>query len=1012
MADLLPIALRAWSVPLKPRRRKPRTTRRQPLPRFVLVLDTETTINQAQALTFGSFRRYRVVTEAGTVRLLLLEEGLFHGDDLADRDPGGLAAIERYASQTSGLPLIPASRFIHEVLTPRCYKRRDAHLLVGFNLPFDLSRLASDWGEARGEHEGGFSFVLETYGDAERRRENPWRPRIAIKTIDSKRHLMGFTRPAGEDRAWRRGFRGHFLDCRTFAFALTNESHSLASACEALGVEHPKQRTERHGEITPEYIDYNRADVQATAEVFAKLLEEHLRHPIDLQPTKAFSPASIGKAYLRAMGIQPVLERQPDFPPEVLAAALSAFYGGRAEDRIRKVPMPVTYRDFLSMYATVNALMGLWDFVVAERIEVEEATEDVRRFLARVSLDDCLRPETWKGLAVLVQIVPDDDMLPVRSTYEPGGTWNIGINPLRSERPLWYALGDVVPSTLLTGRPPRVARALRLVPRGLQAHLRSVRLRGEVEVDPASQDFFRVVTERRRLLEDRDDPGSERLRGFLKVLANASSYGIYAEVVRHELSGRKRERVRVYREDGTSFEDEVRAVEEFGEFAFPPLATFISAGARLMLAILERTVSDAGGIYAFSDTDSMAIVSTRTGGVVACPGGPERTPGGAPAVRALSWEKVDRIIARFEALNPYDREAVPGSILKLEPENLDERTGRRRTLWCHAISAKRYALFNRARDGQPILRKWSEHGLGHLLNPTDRNATDRGWIRGVWERLVGAGGHEPPGFELPAVGQITVSSPHLLRPFRAYNELRAASSKVRPFNFLLSAHVAPFGLPQGADPTRFHLIAPFHLDPERWEVLPWVDVHSGEHHRVTTDHEQGADRVVLRTYRDVVASYAVHTETKSLGPDGRPCRRGTVGLLGHRSVVAARFAYIGKESNRLEDVEAGTVHRLSDVLSEYHDPDLDPFDLYVRPILEEIPKNVLARAAGIHPRKVAAIRNGHAVPRHGHRDALQRAAGGYARRRLQSLGRSAPADVLLACRALLELAPLTSVSGG
>lgn len=122
--------------------------------------------------------------------------------------------------------------------------------------------------------------MLETYEAPEGPRENRFIPRIAIKTIDSKRHLMGLTRPLGEDRAWRKGFRGHLVDCRTLAFALTNQSHSLASACEAFQVERPKAETAGHGEITPDYIDYNRRDVHATAEVFAQLLVEHLRHPI------------------------------------------------------------------------------------------------------------------------------------------------------------------------------------------------------------------------------------------------------------------------------------------------------------------------------------------------------------------------------------------------------------------------------------------------------------------------------------------------------------------------------------------------------------------------------------------------------------------------------------------------------------------------------------------------------------------------------------------------------------
>src|SRR5205823_2005376 len=108
-------------------------------------------------------------------------------------------------------------------------------------------------------------------------------------------------------------------------FALTDRGYSLESACEAFGVEHPKQPAGRHGIVAEEYVEYNRRDVLATSELAGKLLEEYDKHPIALQPTKAYSPASIGKAYLRVMGVTPVLERQVDFPKKYLGYAQSAF---------------------------------------------------------------------------------------------------------------------------------------------------------------------------------------------------------------------------------------------------------------------------------------------------------------------------------------------------------------------------------------------------------------------------------------------------------------------------------------------------------------------------------------------------------------------------------------------------------------------------------------------------------------------------------------------------------------
>jgi hypothetical protein len=146
-----------------------------------------------------------------------------------------------------------------------------------------------------------------------------------------------------------------------------------------------------------------------------------------------------------------------------------------------------------------------------------------------------------------------------------------------------------------------------------------------------------------------------------------------------------------------------------------------------MLALLERCVTDLSGTYAMEDTDSMAIVATQRGGLIECEGGAHRK-GGKPAIKALSWAQVAAIATRFEALNPYDRDAIPGSVLKIEEDNFDPKTKEQRQLWCLAISAKRCTLFLRDRNGEPALLRegvnnaedrYSEHGLGHLLNPAD-----------------------------------------------------------------------------------------------------------------------------------------------------------------------------------------------------------------------------------------------------------------------------------------------------
>jgi hypothetical protein len=738
-STLLTLAVRVYPE-LKDKKRKLYAQKLWRVPTAMLVFDTETRTDATQRLTFGSYRFYKDGH--------CLEEGLFFGDDLPKNDR---RILERYVAKHQAdvqgesrrrLLLLTRSQFLKK-LYQAAYKGQC--LLVGFNLPFDLSRIAFNSSAARGRFAGGFSLGLWSYIDTfGRELANHFRPRIGIKQIDSKRALKGFTSRRTPDREdlvldeQSKGFtfRGHFLDLRTLAFALTDKSYSLETACNDFGVEHGKQRVSDHGKVTEEYVSYNRRDVQATSELAVKLLEEYAKHPIQLQVTKAYSPASIGKSYLRGMGIKPILERQPNFPKEYLGFSQSAFFGGRTSAHIRKVAVPVVYTDFLSMYPTVNSLMGLWKFVIANEILVaRDCKSEIERFLGRLSPDRLFRPETWKRLPGFVKVIPNGDILPSRAKYNSAtNDWQVAVNHLYAEESnpnhgLWYSLPDVAASVLHTGRVPKVVDAFRIRPSGIISSLKSTALRGAVVIDPRRQDFFKIVIEERKRLASRTDlseADKELLDKALKVLANAASYGIYAEMNRRELE--KKAHVTCYGIDREPFICRVAHPDDPGEYCFPPLASLITGGARLMLALLEHCVSALGGTYAMEDTDSMAIVATEDGGLIPCPGGPFQMPDHQEAVRALRWEEVLALSDRFVSVNPYSRDAVPGSILKIEEDNFDPTTGNQRQLYCVAISAKRYALFLLDKRGHPVLLRrrinnkkdrWSDHGLGHLLNPSE-----------------------------------------------------------------------------------------------------------------------------------------------------------------------------------------------------------------------------------------------------------------------------------------------------
>ncbi len=901
------------------------------------------------------------------------------------------------ASKTSEIPLLLMTRreFLKKFYKT-VYKSRA--LLVGFNLPFDLSRLAIAARPARGRFAGGFSLALWSYTKEGVERPSTRRPSVGIKHIDSKRALKGFTARFGPDDSDlipedsttgqpQKGykFRGHMLDLRTLAFALTDRSYSLETACKAFGVEHGKQHVSRHGIITNKYIDYNRRDVQATSGLAVKLLAEYVKHPISLQPTKAYSPASIGKAYLGAMRVLPILERQPDFPMRYVGFAQTAFFGGRTSAHIRNVPVPVVYVDFLSMYPTVNGLMDLWKFVTARQIRIDtKFQKEIERFLRRLTPNKLIDPRTWKKLPAFVKVIPNGDIIPSRSKYSSASNdWQVAVNYLHaSDRAdsegLWYSLPDVVASVLFTGKVPRIIDAFSLVPEGKHSHLRSVLLGGEAPVNPRTQDLFRTVIEQRKSFSKKKNVPREeidRLDKALKVFANASSYGIYAEMNRQETE--KRIKVQCQGIDPEPYECSVIHPEKSGEFCFPPLASLITGAARLMLALLEHCVTELGGTYAMEDTDSMAIVATKHGGFIPCPGG-NLVKDGVEGINALSWKQVDQIVKKFGVLNPYNRQIISGSVLKIEDDNFDPKTGKQRQIYCLAISAKRYALFTLSKNGEPeLLRegrnnkkdRWSRHGLGHLLNPTDPEASDRNWTAAVWDSIIrktlGLKVKKLPFAHLPAIGRTTVSSPFLMKSLESLNAGKPYPDQIKPFNFLQTCQMSPFGHPDGVNPEKCHLISTYDPDPRKWLKKEWINQYTGKRFRITTRGHHGSRGLArVKTYGDVITEYEFHPESKCADSSGNPCERQTIGLLGRRRIKIDQIKCIGKESNSLEDVDAGLIHSEKNTYTEYVDSKRDEWTSKIQPALKKASLSVLVRECGrrLSRRELIELRAGRSRP--------------------------------------------------
>lgn len=830
---------------------------------WVVVFDTETTTDAAQQLRFGTYQ-VRKVND-------LKEEGIFY--DLRSLTCEELKILRTFA-EANHLALRTRENFIEEIFYGIAYDLGAA--IVGFNLPFDISRLAESHGTAKSKAmRGGFTFKLSP---------DPTKPHVQVKSLSQRAAFIRFAAPASQkaSRGMRRRemaippSRGFFCDVKTLAAALTGQSWGLGSLSRALNVPHPKLDTEEHGgKLTSAYIAYAIRDTLTTWECFMELRDRYMRHGLVQTPYHhIFSEASLGKAYLKEMGVKPWRELQPDFPPALIGSIMSSYYGGRSEVHIRRTVEQVIYCDFLSMYPTVCALMGLWRYATSKRLTWQDTTKDTQVFLQYVALNDLQSPELWKRFCTLVQVKPDADIFPIRSEY--GDTHlNIGANHLTSKTPLWFTLADCIAAKLLTGKAPKVIQAITFAAVGIQENLNPIAIAGNPDhmVDPSKDDFYKNLIDRRNGVKEklkRCKPSEKQQfeieQMALKILTNAIGYGVFVELNVEELN--KQKIVTCIRQNGKGFSVPVNKIERAGNYFHPLLGTLITGAARLMLAIAERLTLDSGLNWAFCDTDSIAIVKPKN----------------------ISQEKFKQQVYAirnwFNSLNPY---AIKTPLLKIEH-------GETTPVYCLALSAKRYALFELSRKGEPKIIKASAHGLGYLIAPYQKSQCAEEtlkeigiepWQHDLWHRIIsetlkGNHTHYNPadlkGFNHPAVSRYGATTPHLLKWCKHYNADKPYREQIRPFGFLYALHPL-----NKTDPIR--VIAPYDKNIRK-AVGKCFDRDTGT--SVGTKE--------LKTYFLLLAQYHLQPETKFLNSDARDR-----GQTERRHIIAERINYIGKEAHRWEE---------------------------------------------------------------------------------------------------------------
>ncbi|HKH98312.1 MAG TPA: hypothetical protein VJ999_04325 [Candidatus Sulfotelmatobacter sp.] len=897
MIETHDLFLRALAVPIERKKKKKKTANTEgennalgePKWPDILAFDTESRVTVDQSLTFGVWRRCSKLVGQ---KYEVIEEGIFHADDLPVKDLKVLktyteTAVSDVPSFPPRFPLYSRTQFMEKVLWPAL--KRDGSMVVGFNLGYDLTRITLDWTDG---NKGEWSLVLMQYADGP---ENCNYPRILITPIDSKKQIIKLWRPWKKNQhEWKDAGRNiHFLDLRTLLWVLYNKSHSLRTACDNKGGPFKGQNLPQKddhdpsGGVTPEEIEHCRQDVRCTIALLNACKQEFDRHAdLDLKPWNAYSPASIAKAYLKAMGIERP-EVKFKVPNEKLGCWMQSYYGGRSECRIRHEVVPVAPVDYTSEYPSCCANLGLFKFLTAERLDFVDDTENVKRLVATITMERCFRRDTWRNLNFVARVLPDGDILPIRTVYD-GVTHNIGNNYLHPNpahpEPVYMAGPDLVAAVVQQpGKIPKIQQAFRIVPSGKQPGMRAVRLRGKVLIDPNDDSvdlFTKIIEERKRNKDDAD------LYYWLKILAN-SIYGFFVELIPEHF--KQPRRVMVFSGD-ECFPDSSCVIEKRGKWLAPYLATLITSAGRLLLAMLEVEVTRAGGTYLYCDTDSLAIVASKNGGTL-------RTPG-AQGKRILTWDDVDRITAKFQALNPYDPDVVQDLLnltddnyvckcsheLKTEHDeagvcevrgcNCNAKKKVRRQLWGVGIAAKRYALLEKVLNRRGKLTDTKivnpkAHGIGFLYPPKDNPGNWRKdaplWVYEMWDYIVreflGLERTRPDWASLPEMMRFSVSTWNVFKMLEMWEG-------ARPHNFMFmvmtsEAYSFDFDFDNKPDHKPM-VIVPFSSKQDEWRSLEGVDIHNrdrrGRYRRYRMD-DPGFHPL---TYGHMIEEYIRHHQSRRL----------------------------------------------------------------------------------------------------------------------------------------------------
>jgi len=952
----------------------------------VLVIDCETTPDLAQRMIFAV---WRLIVHGDVV-----DEGVIVPDDISANDrlivahyiaghPGDLASWASRMGTGRKLRLLTRTEFLREVFYPLAYDRHG--LVVGFNLPFDLTRLAND---VLATPDGGFRLrMLGGYKTKARQdryvRRPEWAPwpgnpdilssprgdepvavifagqsENAVKTLHDGQRVSAVS---WDERGGQ--WHGAFVDQAQVFSALFGVRPSLEKACRHRGIDFTKAKV-THGKLSEELIDYCRADVRATAALWEHLQPALSQHAdANVLPEHINSGASIGRGYWKTSGIDtaPVVDR---FLTAVAAASL---FGARVECRIVRQIVPVVVFDRSKAYVRDAIFLGIERLLSARRLGTRPAREDFVQFLEGGELlTRTADREVCKWLARLfVEVRPRGETWHVRAWFQDRSAPSLVTAPFFFDGSCWVSAFDVVVAFLLSGRIPQIGSVLEVVPEGERPR-RPVGIAGGT---PSTGELLTAFLQRQEDLDRDEDPAA----GGLKPMRNSAASGLFAQITRRSVKPARHE---VWGPDGPRM---VTAPKEVaGAHTCLPLAAVITAFARFLLARVEAKVIALGGVIAAMDTDMVAVVAIRRGSLVPCVGGNLRTPDGRAAVRGLPIAWVRRIVREESWSNPVGK----SSSWSEKFSSCSVPT------FLYGLCNKRTAIFRRGADGEITLLDASEILTGgRYLSPTGSEhrggSGARRWLEELWRHLIDPERHPRPSWcDVPAVRPVSIRRPETLCRFGVTLGLRA-------YNFLCQAELAP-----GHRLDRSGPVCVFSRNPRDW--CRFRDAQTGAPLEPLTEAEvargRSGDGPVIATLGGVAERWSAAVDDRYEPCESPEPGYPPVGLLRPRPVASlpALAELIGKESTRWGEAFAGEVEPDDPDWISSFGPMVDPWSEIVRPALSRIAVPEVAQRGKLSERRALDLIDGRSSPHPSTRQRLTELAYHLA---AASLGKRAPMRV-------------------